>query len=98
MASFLNTRIHVDQYKYGLYFALTKSKELRAVEAAKLISTYCGNHLQVGCLTADATQARIHSCEAGTGCDILDQSKFADEYGWGCTDYERLRSDYADHI
>jgi hypothetical protein len=72
LASFLNTRIHVDLYKYGLYFALTKSKELRAAEAAKLISTYCGNHLQVGCLTADASNARIHSCEAGTGCDILD--------------------------
>jgi hypothetical protein len=75
MASFLNTRIHVDLYKYGLYFALTKSKELRAVEAAKLILTYCGNHLQEGCLTVDATNARIHSCEAGTGCDILDSSR-----------------------
>lgn len=75
LAHFLGTRVHVDRYKYELYAGLlTESKEgLRAPEAFQLIRAYCGNHPQPGCLTMRVEDAKIHSCEKGTDCEIFSQ-------------------------
>lgn len=76
LSNFLNTKVHLDPYKYGLYAALANSKEPRAPEAFRLILAHCGNHPQEGCLTGRADRARIHSCEQGSGCDILDTGEY----------------------
>ena len=68
LSNFLGSRVHVDNYRYGLYRALANGVEPKAPEATKLMGFYCGNHFQEGCLTSD--DVRIHSCEKGTGCGI----------------------------
>ena len=71
LCTYLDSTIHVDDYRYSLYAALVNSTESRASEAAKLIGSRCGNHYQEGCLTTKSS--RIHSCERGTNCSIWDQ-------------------------
>lgn len=66
----LGSRIHVDDYRYGLYRSLINGVEPKAPEAVKLIGSRCGNHFQEGILTPSTNGCRIHSCEQGTGCDI----------------------------
>ncbi|KAF2170147.1 hypothetical protein M409DRAFT_64497 [Zasmidium cellare ATCC 36951] len=68
LSTFLQSQIHVDDYRYALYTSLLYNKESRAPEAFKLIGANCGNHFQKGCLSRE--QCRIHSCEKGTGCSI----------------------------
>ena len=68
LSIFLGSCIHVDDYRWGLYRALSKGTEPKAAEAARLVGFYCGNHYQDGCLTI--SQCKIHSCEGGTGCEI----------------------------
>ncbi|KAK5130529.1 hypothetical protein LTR08_001959 [Meristemomyces frigidus] len=68
LSAHLGSRIHVDDYRYGLYTALANGSEPRAPEVAKLLGFHCGNHFQDGCLTVRPTQ--LHSCEKGTGCEI----------------------------
>ncbi|KAI6880951.1 hypothetical protein KC360_g6890 [Hortaea werneckii] len=68
LSAALNSQVHVDHYRYGLYRALVNGPEPRAAETPKLMGFLCGNHFQAGCLTN--REARIHSCEKGTSCDI----------------------------
>ena len=68
LSAALHSQIHVDDYRYGLYRALANGVEPKAMEASKLMGFQCGNHFQAGCLTT--RDARIHSCEKGTQCDI----------------------------
>lgn len=76
LATFLETQIHVDEYKHGVYKSLRRSDEAKAPEAFKLVGTHVGNTYQEGCLTKHSTdRCRIHSCEKGTGCDIWHKSK-----------------------
>lgn len=46
-------------------------------EATALCGFRNGNHIQPGCLTSQES-VRIHSCERGTGCRVLDHDKEAD--------------------
>ncbi|GAB1736982.1 hypothetical protein NU219Hw_g348t1 [Hortaea werneckii] len=71
LSSALNSQIHVDHYRYGLYRALFNGTEPRAPETPKLMGFLCGNHFQAGCLTN--REARIHSCEKGTACNIWNE-------------------------
>ncbi|KAI7163819.1 hypothetical protein KC324_g12881, partial [Hortaea werneckii] len=71
LAAALNSQIHLDQYRYGLYRALFNGTEPRAAETPKLMGFLCGNHVQAGCLTN--REARIHSCEKGTACEIWNE-------------------------
>jgi hypothetical protein len=68
LSKFLGSQVHVDDYRYGLYRALANGLEPKALEARPLIGFQCGNHFQKGCLTDE--QARLHSCERGTECEI----------------------------
>ncbi|EMC98741.1 hypothetical protein BAUCODRAFT_379459 [Baudoinia panamericana UAMH 10762] len=68
LSSFLDSQVHVDDYRYGLYRAVANSQETKAAEAPKLMGFHCGNHFQKGCLTLQS--ARLHSCERGTGCEV----------------------------
>ncbi|KAK5121355.1 hypothetical protein LTR85_005521 [Meristemomyces frigidus] len=68
LSAHLESQIHVDDYRFGLYTALANGTEPKAQEASKLLGYHCGNHHKEGCLTA--RPAQIHSCERGTGCDV----------------------------
>lgn len=70
LSSLLGSRVHVDDYRYGLHCALANGVDPKAAEAAMLVGFYCGNHFQQGCLSARSDECRIHSCEKGTGCEI----------------------------
>ncbi|OTA95572.1 hypothetical protein M434DRAFT_393633 [Hypoxylon sp. CO27-5] len=75
----LNSKIHVDKYKMGVYKSLvTKSTDKRFAtqthltkEAPYLVGFTCGNNQREGCLTLDEN-VRIHSCEKGMGCTITE--------------------------
>ncbi|GAB7364671.1 hypothetical protein MBLNU230_g5473t1 [Neophaeotheca triangularis] len=69
LATFLRSPIHVDDYRLGLYRALFNGSEPKAPETVKMIGYHCGNHFIPGYLTDK--QARIHSCEKGTGCPVF---------------------------
>ncbi|KAF2139884.1 uncharacterized protein K452DRAFT_352202 [Aplosporella prunicola CBS 121167] len=68
LAAFLDSPIHLDQYRWRLY----KSLEVAgAPEAPPLCGFDLGNHRQRGCLTTDP-HVRLHSCERGTPCPVVD--------------------------
>ncbi|KAI0836416.1 hypothetical protein F5Y06DRAFT_288613 [Hypoxylon sp. FL0890] len=75
----LNSKIHVDKYKMGVYKSLaTKSTDKRFAaqthltkEAPYLVGFTCGNNQREGCLTLDEN-VRIHSCEKGMGCTVTE--------------------------
>lgn len=75
LSNFLDSRIHVDDYRYGLYRSLANGIDPKAPEAAKLVGFQCGNHFQEGCLTTNTVGCRIHSCEKGTRCEIWSQGE-----------------------
>ncbi|KAL3425052.1 artemis protein [Phlyctema vagabunda] len=75
LAKTLNSKIHVDEYKYRMYRALrgepaTESNSLSR-EGPALAGYQCGNAPQHGCLTQDPS-GRIHSCEKGANCPAID--------------------------
>ncbi|KAI2768239.1 Metallo-hydrolase/oxidoreductase [Daldinia loculata] len=75
----LNSKIHVDKYKMGVYKSLAiKSSDNRYAaqthltkEAPYLVGFTCGNNQREGCLTLDE-DVRIHSCEKGMGCKVME--------------------------
>ncbi|KAI0173486.1 Metallo-hydrolase/oxidoreductase [Hypoxylon sp. FL1284] len=75
----LNSKIHVDKYKMGVYSSLvTKSSDVRFAaqthltkDVPYLVGFTCGNNQCDGCLTLDEN-VRIHSCEKGTACSIME--------------------------
>ncbi|KAI2628507.1 Metallo-hydrolase/oxidoreductase [Hypoxylon sp. NC1633] len=75
----LDSKIHVDRYKMGVYKSLaTKSSDNRFAaqthltkDAPYLVGFTCGNNHRAGCLTLDEN-VRIHSCEKGMGCAVLE--------------------------
>lgn len=74
LSTFLNSPVHLDDYRYGLYRALTNGVDPKAPEGVKMIGFHCGNHYRHGCLTEE--QSLLHSCEKGTGCEIWSKGKF----------------------
>ena len=77
LSHFLGCRVHVDNYRHGLYIALANGREPKAPEAQKLVGFYCGNHFQQGCLSS--SQSQVHSCEKGTGCEIWSKGEECDK-------------------
>ncbi|KAF2112199.1 beta-lactamase-like protein [Lophiotrema nucula] len=78
LSAYLRSRIHVDEYRHGLYSSLSSltnkylkesGHEIR--EAPSLFGYRNGNRFQPGCLTAKQ-DVRLHSCERGTGCPVMD--------------------------
>lgn len=93
LSSFLNSQIHLDDYRTRIYGSLSSldKRSLREAgldvqsenkflrengieirEAAALCGFKNGNHMQPGCLTS-SENVRIHSCERGMGCSVLDK-------------------------
>ncbi|KAI0004386.1 Metallo-hydrolase/oxidoreductase [Xylariaceae sp. FL0662B] len=75
----LKSKIHVDNYKFGVYKSLAiKSIDNRfatqthlSKEAPSLAGFTCGNYQHEGCLTLDEN-VRIHSCEKDMGCSVME--------------------------
>lgn len=69
-------KVHVDEYKMGIYKSLSKwsqglgtADSLLVPEAAWLNGFTCGNSRHPGCLTSDIN-VQIHACEKGNTCAI----------------------------
>ena len=73
LATVLDSKVHLDDYRYGLYRALANGVEPKAPEAAQLVGFNFGNRFQDGCLTD--RWSRLHSCEYGTGCAIWEKGQ-----------------------
>jgi DNA cross-link repair 1C protein len=71
LSAHLNSQIHVDNYRSRLYRSLAS---IKCKESPQLSGFTLGNHFQPGCLTKDEN-VRIHSCERGTGCSVIDNNK-----------------------
>lgn len=78
LSSYLRSQIHVDGYRHGIYSSLSsltnkylKESGLEIREAPALFGYRKGNRFQPGCLT-DQQDVRLHSCERGTGCPVMD--------------------------
>ncbi|KAL1794999.1 hypothetical protein ACET3X_006815 [Alternaria dauci] len=92
LSAFLDSRIHLDEYRARIYGSLSTldKRQLREAgldvpasnkplqesgleirEAPALCGFKNGNHIQTGCLTSHE-HVRIHSCERGMGCSVLD--------------------------
>ena len=69
LSAALNTKIHVDRYRLGLYRSLLNNPN--CLEANPLVGFQLGNQWHEGCLTEDPCQI-IHSCERGTPCSTLE--------------------------
>ncbi|KAF2189186.1 hypothetical protein K469DRAFT_701784 [Zopfia rhizophila CBS 207.26] len=79
LSSFLHSPIHLDSYRYYIYSSLSPDKNeylkrtgLEVREAPALCGFKNGNHYNPGCLTSRA-DVRLHSCERGMGCSVMDQ-------------------------
>ncbi|KAH7028158.1 uncharacterized protein B0I36DRAFT_147475 [Microdochium trichocladiopsis] len=74
----LKSKVHVDKYKMRIYKSLVSkldtdkyvTRTYLSKEAPALVGFTCGNHQLEGCLTLDE-HVRIHSCEKGTHCDVM---------------------------
>ncbi|TID26943.1 beta-lactamase-like protein [Venturia nashicola] len=74
ISALLSTPIHLDRYRWEIYKSLARTRgtpECR--EAAQLVGFQLGNARGGGCLTS-STKTRIHSCERGSGCAVVDHS------------------------
>jgi hypothetical protein len=73
MSSFLLSHVHLDQYRYSLYRSITcQGGVVVPKEYAYLCGYTLGNHEKSGCLSEDY-EARVHSCEKGSGCEYRDE-------------------------
>lgn len=79
LSAALDSRIHLDSYRWHLYKSLGKVAQKgmpEPREASALIGFTCGNHEKSGCLTAEIQRGvKIHSCERGTGCTVMGNNK-----------------------
>lgn len=74
LSAFLESTIHLDQYRWGIYKSLsTRADFLQSQEAPPLCGFHCGNHYKEGCLTGNP-HVRLHSCERGTSCPVIEES------------------------
>jgi DNA cross-link repair 1C protein len=74
LSSFVDSRIHLDPYRWSLYKSLNNPKGgPECPEAVQFYGFALGNHFNRGCLTEEPG-ARIHSCERATGCPIIDEN------------------------
>jgi hypothetical protein len=83
LSAFLKSQIHLDPYRGRIYGSLSslRNKLLKGSghdirEAPALCGFMNGNHFQPGCLTSHS-DVRLHSCERGTGCPVVDHDTAA---------------------
>src|SRR5579871_5608121 len=73
LSNFLGEKVHLDQYRYGIYTSLAKANNgLGCFDSPALSGFKVGNHYKEGCLTLDHN-TRIHSCEHGFACPIINE-------------------------
>lgn len=73
LSNFLGQKVHLDQYRYGIYTSLAKANNgLGCLESPTLAGFKVGNHYKEGCLTRDHN-TRIHSCEHGFACPTINE-------------------------
>ncbi|KAF2656135.1 hypothetical protein K491DRAFT_692337 [Lophiostoma macrostomum CBS 122681] len=84
LSAFLQSQIHLDWYRAQIYGSLSpfnneslRDKMLLIHEAPALCGFRNGNHIQAGCLTSQSN-VRIHSCERGMSCPVIDQDTNAE--------------------
>jgi hypothetical protein len=83
LSTFLDSQIHLDEYRARIYGSLSslnnkslKDSGFEIREGPALCGFRNGNHIQPGCLTPE-TNVRIHSCEPGMGCPVMDDDTHA---------------------
>lgn len=76
LASFLESQIHLDPYRWSIYTSLASMASGMPVshETAQLCGFQLANSRHQGCLTTDH-EVRLHSCEKGTGCPLMKDKK-----------------------
>ncbi|KAI4747442.1 hypothetical protein E4T50_02249 [Aureobasidium sp. EXF-12298] len=71
LSAALKTRVHLDDYRWRLYFSQRDQPTCYGSQTAPLVGYKLGNHEHPGCLTNLLEGARIHSCERGTRCEVF---------------------------
>lgn len=75
LANFLGSKVHLDRYRYEVYMGLRRANwGLGTEESPPLAGFKLGNSLVEGCLTEDPG-VRIHSCEHGLRCPVIQDFK-----------------------
>jgi DNA cross-link repair 1C protein len=75
LSYFLESRIHLDKYRFSLYDSLRSHKgPVPCKEAPSLAGFIFGNHQHHGCITTDDS-VRLHGCEHVSGCRIFEDQK-----------------------
>ena len=81
LSAALNTRVHLDDYRWRLYSSQRDNPTCYGPQTAPLVGYKLGNHEHPGCLTNMLEGARIHSCERGTRCEVFrDRKSFTVRY------------------
>lgn len=75
LSAFLNSRIHLDPYRYRLFRSWGDSLECSIHETAPLIGFQLGNSHHHGCISKAEDSVQIHSCERGTQCQVFQDSR-----------------------
>ncbi|GAM83097.1 hypothetical protein ANO11243_010830 [Dothideomycetidae sp. 11243] len=72
LANHLDTKVHLDDYRWRLYRSLEEGDGQDISISAPLVGFQEGNRWQPGCLTREyGKDVRIHSCEHGIDCEIF---------------------------
>lgn len=72
LSTYLESQIHLDRYRWGLYKSLITSNGFpQCLEAPALVGFQLGNHRKNSCLTSLPT-VRLHSCEKGISCPAIE--------------------------
>lgn len=71
----LDTKVHLDPYRYRLYHSLGDTLSCESSEVAPLVGFQLGNDFVPGCITTSESVPRIHSCERGTQCSVFQDSR-----------------------
>jgi len=75
LSHFLQSKIHLDAYRYRLFRSLGESSTCEPGEIAPLVGFQLGNSHHAGCVTKSDLDLRIHSCERGTQCNVFSDSE-----------------------
>ncbi|KAF2155253.1 hypothetical protein K461DRAFT_326956 [Myriangium duriaei CBS 260.36] len=76
LSNYLDTNIHVDEYRWRLYRSLADGEGQDILLSAPLVGFQEGHRWQSGCLAKEhGKNVRIHSCERGMGCEVFENHK-----------------------
>lgn len=82
LSAFLNSRVHLDRYRYRLFLSLGQSSDVCITERAPLTGFRLGNKDHPGCVTNVDSGVRIHSCERGTQCAVFANGRSSSRTVW----------------